>query len=218
VTALDLIYQRTSCHVHEMQSPAPDTATLKRIFQSVMSAPDHGNIKPWHLVVVDTEHVTNMCELMCRAWLDHAAGIEPARIRRLTSYLKDAPMVVLVSADIVEPHAVSRRDQVLAAAAACQNILLAAEHEDVAAIWYSTDAAELPQVYELFGLSSNQEPVAFIMLGTKKESHVKKRSDVDPHCHQWVGNNQLKPFFDASASEKSTVVKENKQKELNHAI
>ena len=196
MSALDLIYQRSSCHVHEMQHPAPDSEKLKRIFQAVMSAPDHGNIKPWHLVVVDTEYVPSMCESMCHAWLDNAGHIEPARIRRLTNYLKDAPMVVLVSADIVEPHAVSRRDQVLAAAAGCQNILLAAEQEDVAAIWYSTDAAELTQVHELFGLTKQQEPVAFIMLGTKKEHRIKKRSDVAPHCYKWIGDNQLTPLFE----------------------
>ena len=196
MSLLDLIYQRSSCHVHEMESPAPEQTTLKRILQSVMSAPDHGNIKPWHLVVVGTEQVPDMCESMCHAWLENAAHIEPGRIRRLTSYLKSAPMVVLVSANIIEPHAVSRRDQVLAVAAACQNILLAAEQEDVAAIWYSTDAAELPQVHQLFGLTKEQEPVAFIMLGTKKSPHIKKRADVAPHCHQWVGNNDLVPLFD----------------------
>ncbi|TEW51791.1 nitroreductase family protein [Psychromonas algicola] len=196
MSALDLIYQRSSCHVHEMEHPAPDNVKLKRILQAVMSAPDHGNIKPWHIVVVDTEHVPAMCESMCNAWLENAAHIEPGRIRRLTSYLKDAPMVVLVSANVVEPHAVSRRDQVLAAAAACQNILLAAEQEEVAAIWYSTDAAELPQVHELFGLTKQQEPVAFIMLGSKKEQIIKKRSDVAKHCYQWLGDKQLAPLFD----------------------
>ena len=196
MSALDLIYQRSSCHVHEMEHPAPDNVKLKRILQAVMSAPDHGNIKPWHIVVVDTEHVPAMCDSMCQAWLDNVEHTEPGRVRRLTHYLKDAPMVVLVSANIVEPHAVSRRDQVLAAAAACQNILLAAEQEKVAAIWYSTDAAELPQVHELFGLTKQQEPVAFIMLGTKKEYVIKKRSDVAAHCYQWIGDNHLVPLFD----------------------
>jgi len=196
MSALDLIYQRSSCHVHEMEHPAPDNVKLKRILQAVMSAPDHGNIKPWHIVVVDTEHVPAMCESMCNAWLENAEHIDPGRVRRLTNYLKDAPMVVLVSADIVEPHAVSRRDQVLAAAAACQNILLAAEQEEVAAIWYSTDAAELPQVHELFGLTKQQEPVAFIMLGSKKEKVIKKRSDVAKHCYQWVGSNKLTRLFE----------------------
>ena len=196
MSALDLIYQRSSCHVHEMEHPAPDNVKLKRILQAVMSAPDHGNIKPWHIVVVDTEHVPAMCESMCQAWLDNAEHTDPGRVRRLTNYLKDAPMVVIVSANVVEPHAVSRRDQVLAAAAACQNILLAAEQEKVAAIWYSTDAAELPQVHELFGLTKQQEPVAFIMLGTKKEHVIKKRSDVAAHCYQWLGDKQLAPLFD----------------------
>jgi len=182
-----------------MQHPAPGNVKLKRILQAVMSAPDHGNLKPWHIVVVDTEHVPAMCESMCQAWLAHAAHIEPGRIRRLTHYLKDAPMVVLVSANVTEPHAVSRRDQVLAAAAACQNILLAAEQENVAAIWYSTDAAELPQVHELFGLTAQQEPVAFIMLGSKKEQVIKKRADVAKHCHQWLGNNKLGPLFETTS-------------------
>jgi len=185
-----------------MQTPAPNRATLKRILQSVMSAPDHGNLKPWHVVVVDTEQVPDMCESMCNAWLEHAEHIEPGRIRRLTRYLKAAPMVVLVSANIVEPHAVSRRDQVLAAAAACQNIMLAAEHEKVAAIWYSTDAAELPAVHRLFGLTEQQEPVAFIMLGSKVETQTRKRGDVALHCHQWLGEQQLSPLFAPSNDNK----------------
>lgn len=196
MSGLDLIYQRSSCHVHEMEHPAPDKQKLKRILQSVMSAPDHGNIKPWHIVVVETEHVPTMCESMCNAWLDNAGHIDPTRVRRLTSYLKDAPMVVLVSANIAEPHAVSRRDQVLAAAAGCQNILLAAEQEKVAAVWYSTDAAELPKVHQLFGLTEKQEPVAFIILGTKKELRIKKRSDVANHCYKWVGSEQLTTLFE----------------------
>ncbi|MEI6897318.1 MAG: nitroreductase [Psychromonas sp.] len=192
----DFIYQRSSYHVHEMLHPAPDATTLKRILQAVMSAPDHGNIKPWHMVVVESEQVPVMCELMADAWLKHSTHLDTGGVRRLTNYLVAAPMVLLVSANIIEPHAVSRRDQVLATAAACQNILLAAEQENVAAIWYSTDAAEIPRVHELFGLTQQQEPVAFIILGTKKEHRLKKRSDVTPHCHKWIADKQLRPLFD----------------------
>jgi len=192
---LDFIYQRSSCHVHEMSQPAPDKMQLKRIFQAVMSAPDHGNIRPWHLVVVANDQVPTMCELMCEAWLEGGGDIDPAKVRRLTNYLCDAPMVVVVSANITSPHPVSRRDQVLSAAAACQNILLAAEEQGVAAIWYSTDAAELPRVQELFGLTAQQEPVAFIMLGTKKSERIKLRGEVDKHCYQWQGDGELVPLF-----------------------
>ncbi|GIC76424.1 nitroreductase [Moritella sp. F3] len=192
---LDFIYQRSSCHVHEMCQPAPDNVQLKRIFQAVMSAPDHGNLRPWHLVVVANEQVPSMCELMCEAWLEDGGDIDPAKVRRLTNYLGDAPMVVVVSANITSPHAVSRRDQVLSAAAACQNILLAAEQQDIAAVWYSTDAAELPRVQQLFGLTQQQEPVAFIMLGTKKSARVKPRGEVDKHCYQWQGDGKLTPLF-----------------------
>lgn len=193
---LDFIYQRSSCHVHEMCQPAPDKIQLKRIFQAVMSAPDHGNIRPWHLVVVANEQVPNMCELMGAAWLEGGGDIDSAKVRRLTHYLGDAPMVVVVSANITSPHAVSRRDQVLSAAAACQNILLAAEEQGVAAIWYSTDAAELPRVQQLLGLTTQQEPVAFIMLGTKKSVRIKPRGEIDKHCYQWQGDGKLGPLFE----------------------
>ncbi|MFT5879504.1 MAG: nitroreductase [Moritella sp.] len=195
MSVLDFIYQRSSCHVHEMCHPAPDMAQLKLIFQAVMSAPDHGNIRPWHLVVIADEKVPEMCELMCDAWLQESGDIDPAKIRRLTNYLCEAPMVVVVSANITVPHPVSRRDQVLSAAAACQNILLAAEQQNVAAILYSTDAAELPRVQQLFGLTEQQEPVAFIMLGTKKIKRTKLRADVSEHCHLWIGDNHLDRLF-----------------------
>jgi len=45
-------------------------------------------------------------------------------------------------------------------------------------------------------LTKQQEPVAFIMLGTKKEHVIKKRGDVAAHCYQWIGDKQLAPLFD----------------------
>jgi len=45
-------------------------------------------------------------------------------------------------------------------------------------------------------LTKEQEPVAFIMLGTKKEHVIKKRGDVAAHCYQWTGDKQLTPLFD----------------------
>ncbi|WP_163133085.1 nitroreductase [Agarivorans sp. Alg241-V36] len=186
--------QRVSYHVHELSLPAPNQQQMTDILQAAMSTPDHGKLKPWHFVVINQARIGELINLLQNAWQQANSSLDPQRAKRLASYLKQAPSIVLVSAALTEPSPISKQDQVFSAAAACQMILLAADALGFGGVWYSTDAVELPNVRQLLGLQDKHQPVGFLVLGSPTNPRSKARSDVSEHSFEWLGATQLSPW------------------------
>jgi nitroreductase len=56
-------------------------------------------------------------------------------------------------------------ENICAAAAACQNILLAATDMGLATYWRTGDSARDPEVKEFLGLAEDQHLIAFLYIG-----------------------------------------------------
>jgi nitroreductase len=76
-----------------------------------------------------------------------------------------APVVIAVGVDAPTEERIIEIENVCAAAAACQNILLAAHDLGLGAIWRTGVWARDAQVKEFFGLSPAQHLIAFIYVG-----------------------------------------------------
>jgi nitroreductase len=76
-----------------------------------------------------------------------------------------APLIIAVGVDRPGEPRVQEVENVCAAAAACQNILLAAVELGIAGYWRTGDAARDPKVKALLGLAPDQELIAFLYLG-----------------------------------------------------
>ncbi|WP_432452609.1 MULTISPECIES: nitroreductase family protein [unclassified Agarivorans] len=197
---LNSLNRRVSYHVHEMGFPAPNPSQLQQILQAAMSTPDHGNLNPWHFLVIEHQQIGELIEHLQQAWQDSEQDLDPQRAKRLANYLKQAPSMILVSAAL-QPHSkISEQDQILSAAAACQMILLAADGLGFGGVWYSTDAVSLPKVRPLLGLQPQHHPVGFLILGTPLNPRQKKRKDARTYTFQWQGAGQLSPWLNHSSS------------------
>ncbi|MCY7295179.1 nitroreductase family protein [Alteromonas sp. a30] len=191
---INFISNRVSYHVHELRDPAPNKDQLKHILKAAMSSPDHGNLTPWHFIIIDKEHIPLFIDYLQKAWLSSNQQVDPQRAKRLSTYLMQAPCIILVSCASNEAHSVTTRDQLFSAVAACQNILLASDAAGFGGIWYSTDAVELPNVRHILGLKENHIPVGFLVLGTPINKRPKKRRDPEQFTYDWRGENQLLPW------------------------
>lgn len=182
---IKFLQQRVSYHVHELSLPAPAGCDLETILQTAMSTPDHGNLNPWHFLVIEHEQVEALVELLSEAWVASDVNVDKGLVKRLSSYLRQAPMLVLVSAEIKPHKEVSQQDQILSAAAACQMILLAADASGYGGVWYSTEAVDLPNVKEHLHLKESHVPVGFLVLGTPEEIRKKRRRCAKPLTSKW---------------------------------
>ncbi len=76
-----------------------------------------------------------------------------------------APLIILVACRIVPGTKVPVIEQILAAGAAAQNILLGLHNFGYAAAWKTGDAAYDPEVKKALGLAADDHIVGFIYAG-----------------------------------------------------
>jgi len=76
-----------------------------------------------------------------------------------------SPVIIAVGVDKPAESKVIEIENVCAAAAACQNLLLAAHDQGLAAKWRTGDAARDPKVKQFLGFEPDQHLIAFLYIG-----------------------------------------------------
>src|ERR1051325_1938606 len=122
--ALELLVGRESAV--KLTSPGPDQTELETMFQSALRAPDHGRLRPWRFVVVPEEKRERFGELMADCLLRMDPSAMPDALQRERDKAMRAPMIVVVAATVQRGHKIPEVEQLVSAAAATENIMLAA--------------------------------------------------------------------------------------------
>lgn len=165
---LDAISARRS--VGLLGDPGPQGEDLQRILEAAVAAPDHGRLRPWRLVLLENQakeafgHVlADALITRCRA----AGGVpSPDSIERERAKLNRAPLIVVVAALRRQSLRIRWEEQFASAAAAAQNILLAATALGYGSMWRTGDVAYDPTVKWALGLRHDDAVVGFLYIGT----------------------------------------------------
>jgi nitroreductase len=150
-----------------LTGPAPTAEQISRLVEAAGRAPDHGRLKPWRFIAVDgaaRETFANAVAHSRRdqnpAFTDEQLELEREKIRRSPSILVAA---CVVTKDMPK---VPELEQVIAAGAAVENLLLAATGLGIGAMWKTGPAAYSARVKASVGLAENDHIVAILHLGT----------------------------------------------------
>jgi nitroreductase len=163
---IDGLVSRTSAG--KLAAPGPTPEQLARMLDAAAHAPDHGRLKPWRLIVLD--------ESLRRAFA--AAAVEGRRrrppaptdeqLRIEGEKIWRSPTIVVVGCVIDHGNTkVPEVEQLLAAGAAAQNLMLAAHGLGLGAMWKTGPAAYDPGVKRAVGLEPLDHIVAIMHLGTR---------------------------------------------------
>jgi nitroreductase len=140
-------------------------AIIEKLLQAAVQAPNHHRVRPWRFVVLTGESRQALGDVMALALKKHnpelpEAGIEKERAKPLR-----APLLIAVGVDQpLEPN-VLEIENICAAAAAVENLLLAAHAEGLGAHWRTGAAARDPEVKKFLGFRPEQELIGFIYIG-----------------------------------------------------
>lgn len=174
-----------------LTEPAPRGADLTRILEAAAAAPDHGELRPFRLVVLDGEAKDAFGQVLADAYLARcqAAGASPTpgQLEKERTKLGRAPLVVVVGAVRRPSDTIPWEEQYAAAAAAAQNALVAATALGYGSMWRTGDPARDPSVKAALGLGEEDALVGFLYLGTPHEGAAKppRRPDPDGLVHWW---------------------------------
>ena len=146
--------------------PAPDADALDRMFRAAARAPDHGRLRPWRFIVVDGAAREALGHVLAEALRGREPTVADAALSKERAKPLRAPLVVVVAAKIREHRGVPPVEQIVAAGAAAQNMLVAAHALGYGGFWRTGAAAYDEHVKRALGLAGEDAIVGFLYLGT----------------------------------------------------
>ena len=163
--AVNLLLSRESAM--KLEAPGPSDEELDQIFASAGRAPDHGKLRPWRFVVIQSDKRAAFGELMAESMRRRMPDASGDALQRERDKAMRAPVIVVVAARVQKGHRIPEIEQIAAASAAAQTIMLAAPALGYGAMWKTGDAAYDPSVREALGLMPDDEIIGFMYLGTR---------------------------------------------------
>jgi len=184
--ALDALLTRAS--PVRLSDPAPDDATLGRILLAGTRAPDHGRLRPWRFFVVRGEARQRLGEILAETLRAREPDVPDSVVAKERGKPLRAPLIVVIAAKLQEHRKIPRDEQIIAAGAAAQNILLAAHALGFGGMWRTGAPAYDALVKRAFGLDEHDSIIGFLYLGTPAAAAPPiERPQLAPYIIEWNG-------------------------------
>ena len=147
--------------------PGPSAEQLSRMLGAAARAPDHGRLKPWHLLVLDQPTKERLASAAAQAKRALSSSFSDQQFAAERDRIMRSPTIVIVGCVVREHPKVPQIEQVIATAAAAQNLFLAAHDLGCGVMWKTGAAAYDANVKALVGLRPQDHIVAIMHLGTR---------------------------------------------------
>ncbi|HLI22511.1 MAG TPA: nitroreductase [Stellaceae bacterium] len=184
--ALDALTTRRS--PVQFAEPAPDDESLAEILRAAMRAPDHGKLRPWRFIVLRGDALKRFGNVMVEAMKRRDPNVPENMLERERAKPLRAPLIVVLAAAIKQGHKIPVIEQMLAAGAAAQNVLVAAHALGYGAAWKTGDCAYDDFVKETLGLAPSDAIVGFLYLGTPVGAPtILPQPDIKDFVRDWTG-------------------------------
>ncbi len=165
--ALDLMLERASVPALLHEDTEISEAQLASLYQAAMTAPDHGQLRPWRFLTIRGDARARLGEVMAQALLRREPDAEPGLVEKDRGKPLRSPLLIAVIARIVPDHPKAPEiEQVLAAGMAGYNIILAAQASGLGAVWLTGAPAYDDGVKAAFGLVPTDQIMGFMYVGT----------------------------------------------------
>ncbi len=160
---IDAIMQRRS--VGKMKPDPVPRDLIEKLLEAAVQAPNHYKVTPWRFVVMTGDGRNKLGEVMARIFRRKFPDLDSAAWEKERAKPLRAPVVIAVGADLPKEGKVRDIENICAAAAACENILLAAVGLGLGGHWRTGDAARDPEIKMFLGFAPEEHLIGFLYLG-----------------------------------------------------
>lgn len=152
---------------------------LSEMIKAGLRAPDHAQLRPWRIVVIEGEGRDRLGALFAQAKLTANPDESAEALAKLRGKPLRAPMIIVVAAKITEHPKVPEIEQILSAGAVAQNMLVAAHALGYGAMWRTGEMTFNRVVGEGLGLDERDQIVGFLYVG-EIEGRQKSLPEMNP--------------------------------------
>jgi nitroreductase len=164
---LDVIHSRRSRG--KMLPDEPPRDLIEQVLSAAVHAPNHHDTQPWRFFVLTGAARNRLGDVLATAMAQRLDDTDPSKVEGLLLAERAkplrSPVLIVVGACSERDDAMTRREDLQAASAALQNMLLAAHSLGLAGIWRTGDGAYDASVKAHFGLRPRDEIAGILYLG-----------------------------------------------------
>src|SRR3990172_3399855 len=163
---MDVFEAITNRHSQGKVKPDPlPRELMEKLLDAAVQAPNHYKVRPWRFVVLTGEGRNKLGEVMAASQRDRHPDFPPESFDKCRALPLRAPLLIAVGVDKPGEPKVLEIENVCAAAAAAQNLMLAATGFGLATMWRTGPPALDPDVKVFLGLEPDQHLIGFIYVG-----------------------------------------------------
>ncbi len=161
--ALETIHTRQS--IGQVQPDPVPRELIETILAAAVQAPNHYKVRPWRFVVMTGAGREKLGEVMAQSTRASKPDATEDDVQKDRARPLRAPVVIAVAADKPGLTKAKEIENVCAAAAAVQNMLLAAHALGLAAMWRTGPSATDPAIKQFLGWEPDQHLIGFVYIG-----------------------------------------------------
>lgn len=180
--ALGAIIGRVS--PRKLTAPGPTADHLQAILSAAAAAPDHGRLKPWRIVLIEESARAAFGELLVQSLKQREPDAVPTKLEAERAKAMRAPIILIVGAAPRDDSKIPRGEQIMAASAAAQNILIAAHALGYGGLWRTGAPAYDSLVKTRLGFAETDVIIGFLYIGTIDVGGPPRRAQ-PAECHRW---------------------------------
>ena len=156
---------RTRISVKRFTQQPVEREKIEQLLEAGAQAPNHYKVRPWRFIVISGKARNRLGEVMAEVFRQKFPDMPPEALDKERAKPLRSPVIIAVGVNEPSEQKVLEIENVCAAAAACENILLAANAIGLGGHWRTGGPAREPEVRKFLGLSPEQEVIAFLYIG-----------------------------------------------------
>lgn len=160
---LEAIHTRHS--ISKVKPDAVPRELIEQILSAAVQAPNHYKVRPWRFVVLTGASREKLGDAMAHSTQLNKPGATEDDVQKDRLKPLRAPVVIAVGVDKPGLTKAKEIENVCAAAAAVQNMLLAAHALGLGAMWRTGPSATDPAIKHFFGWEADQHLIGFVYIG-----------------------------------------------------
>lgn len=185
MNVFEAIYQRHS--VSRVKADPVPQELIERLLAAAVQAPNHHKVRPWRFVVLQGAAREHLGDVMAQSLQTRKPEATHDDLQKERQKPLRAPTIIAVAVDKPAIPKVSEIENVAAAAAAVQNLLLAAHAMGLGAIWRTGPAATDEHVKTFLGFAPDQHLIGFVYVGYPEASSLPPQRPSFEDRATWLG-------------------------------
>lgn len=161
--AIEAIHKRQS--IKKFSSQPVERDKIRQLLDAGAQAPNHYKVRPWRFVVLEGAARGRLGDVMAEVFQRKFPDLPPEALQKERAKPLRSPVIIAVGVDEPGEPKVLEIENICAAAAACENILVAATAIGLGGHWRTGGPARDPDIKRFLGFSEKQPLIAFLYIG-----------------------------------------------------